>query len=70
MSDKRKQTLRLHEVAVVLGVGKVSHADLHRQGIPHIHMDGPHDAGDYAAGRRPLVSVRALEAWLDKAGAA
>lgn len=70
MSDNGndRRTLRLYEVAQRLGVGKVSHADLHRQGIPHVHMDGPHEPG--ARGARPLVPARALDVWLDKAGAA
>lgn len=67
-STEVRQTLRLYEVAQRLGVGKVTHAQLHAQGIPHVHMDGPHALGDYSAGRRPLVTVAALDRWLERGG--
>ena len=67
-STQDRETLRLFEVAQRLGVAKVTHAQLHAQGIPHVHMDGPHEPGNYAAGRRPLVTVKALDRWLERGG--
>ncbi len=63
-----KETLKLYEVAAILGVHKVTHATLHRLGVPHVHLNGPHGPEDIDAVRGALVSVRALERWLGKGG--
>ena len=63
-----KDTLKLYEVAAVLGVHKVTHATLHRLCIPHVHMSGPHEAHEIDSVRGALVSTRALKAWLDRGG--
>ena len=65
-----KDTLKLYEVAAVLGLHKVTHSTLHRLGIPHVHTTGPHEAHEVASVRGALVSVRALKAWLDRGGEA
>ena len=63
-----RDTLKLYEVAAVLGLHKVTHSTLHRMGIPHVHTTGPHEPHEVNDVRGALVSVRALKAWLDRGG--